>query len=62
MTQNSGPMGSSRRRWSQGLKFLPAPVVHADLAPAPALAAADQQRAAALVEIGLGKRERFLDS
>ena len=45
-----------------GLKFLPAPVVHADLAPAPALAAADQRRAATLVEIGLGERERFLDS
>ena len=45
-----------------GLEFLPPPVVHADLASASALAAADEQRAASLVEIGLGERERFLDS
>jgi hypothetical protein len=45
-----------------GLEFLPPPVVHADLTPASALAAADEQRAASLVEIGLGERKRFLDS
>jgi hypothetical protein len=45
-----------------GLEFLPASVVHADLASASALAAADEQRATSLVEIGLGERERFLDS
>jgi hypothetical protein len=28
----------------------------------PALAAADQERAAALIEIALGERERFLDA
>jgi hypothetical protein len=45
-----------------GLEFLPAPVVHADFAAASALAAADEQRAAALIEIGLGERERFVDA
>jgi hypothetical protein len=38
----------------------PAPLVHADLASAAALAAADQQRAAALVEVVLCQRERLL--
>ena len=33
-----------------GVEFVPAPSVHADLAAAPALAAADQERAAALIE------------
>jgi hypothetical protein len=42
------------------LQFVAAPGVHADLAPAAALAAPDEQRAAALVKIGLGERERFL--
>jgi hypothetical protein len=45
-----------------GLQLGPAPGVHADLASAAALAAADEQRAAALVKIGLGERERFLDA
>jgi hypothetical protein len=44
-----------------GLQLSPAPGVHADLASAAALAAADDQRAAALVKIGL-ERERFLDA
>ena len=44
------------------LQFVPAPGVHADLAPAAALAAPDEQRAAALVKIGLGERERFVDA
>ena len=37
-------------------------VVHADLAAASALAAAHEQRAAALIEIGLGERERLVDA
>src|SRR3954469_23031848 len=37
-----------------GQELLPAPGVHADLASASALAAADEQRATSLVEIGLG--------
>jgi hypothetical protein len=45
-----------------GLQLSPAPGVHADLASAAALAAADEQRAAALVKISLGERERFLDA
>ena len=45
-----------------GLELLPAPVGHADLASASALAAADEQRASSLVEVSLGERERFLDS
>ena len=43
-------------------QLLPAPVVHADLAAAAALAVADQQRSAPLVEIVLGERERLLDA
>ena len=45
-----------------GLKLLEAPRVHADLATSSALAVPDQQRAAALIEIGLAERERFLDA
>jgi hypothetical protein len=54
--------GELQPELAPGLKFLPAPVVHAGLAAASALASADEQRAASLVEIGLGERERFLDS
>src|SRR4051794_28290120 len=36
-------------------ELLPGPVVHADLAAATALAAADEQRSAAGVEVGLGE-------
>jgi hypothetical protein len=43
-----------------GPELFPAPCVHADLATAPALAAPDQERATALVEIAFGERERFL--
>src|SRR4051812_43338896 len=39
------------------LQLLPGPVVHADLAPAAALPSADEDRAAAGVEVGLGERE-----
>jgi hypothetical protein len=42
-------------------ELLPGPVVHADLAAAAALAAPHQQRSAARIEVGLGKRERLAD-
>jgi hypothetical protein len=45
-----------------GLKLFPSPRVHADLASAPALAAPDERRAAALIEIGFGQRQRLLDT
>jgi hypothetical protein len=41
-------------------QLLPAPLVHADLAPSAALAAADQDRSAPVVEVVLCERERFL--
>jgi hypothetical protein len=41
---------------------LEAPAVHTDLAALAALAVADQHRAALLVEVDLGQRERFLDA
>src|SRR4051812_9820281 len=44
------------------LELSPAPVVHADLSALSALAAADEQRAASLIEVRLGERERFLDA
>src|SRR3954453_18659571 len=44
------------------LRPLPGPVVHDDLAAAAALAASHQQRSAARVEVGLGKRERLADA
>jgi hypothetical protein len=43
-------------------QLLPAPLVHPDLAPAPALAAADKYRSAPRVEVVLGQRERLLDA
>jgi hypothetical protein len=45
-----------------GAQLFPAPVVHADLAPAAALAAADQHGSAPVLEIVLGERERLLDA
>jgi hypothetical protein len=42
-------------------QLLEAPGVHPDLAPAPALARAHEQRAALRVEIALVERERLLD-
>ena len=48
-------------RLDPGLKLLPRPVVHPDLAASPALAAPYQQRAAARVQVGLGERERLVD-
>jgi hypothetical protein len=43
-------------------QLLEAPLVHADLAALAALAVADQQRSAVLVEVDLGQRERFSDA
>ena len=43
-----------------GLELVPAPRVHSGLAPAPALAAPDQERAAALIEVAFGECERLL--
>jgi hypothetical protein len=43
------------------VEFIPAPLVHADLAASSAFAAADEQGAAAVIEVGLGEAERFLD-
>src|SRR3954451_9291616 len=43
-------------------QLLPAPLVHADLAPAPALTAANQNRSTPSVEVVLPERERFLDT
>jgi hypothetical protein len=50
-----------RPRGEPGAQLLPAPLVHADLAPPAALAAADQQRSASRVEVVLGKSERLLE-
>jgi hypothetical protein len=43
------------------LQVFPAPLVHADLAPALALAAPHEQRAATVVEVWLVERERLVD-
>ena len=43
------------------LKLLPGPVIHTDLAAAATLAASDQQRSAARVEVGLGEGKRLAD-
>src|ERR687885_967114 len=66
----AGRAGDDAEQWTgrkleplraPGTEVLPAPVVHAHLAPAVALAAADKQRAAARVEIALVEVERLLD-
>ena len=44
------------------MELLPAPRVGADLAASSAFAVADQERAAALIEVGLAERERFVDA
>jgi hypothetical protein len=44
------------------MELLPAPGVHADLAAPSALATPNEQGAAALIKIGLGEGERFLDA
>jgi hypothetical protein len=62
ITQKSGPTGSWTRSSSQGRSSSqPHPSI-IDLAAASALAATDEQGAAAVIEIGLGQRERFLDA
>ena len=61
MTQNSGPMGSATRSSSQGWSSCQ-PQSSMPTSRRAALAAADEQRAAALIEIGLGEVERFLDA
>jgi hypothetical protein len=61
MTQQQRPDGKLESQLEPWLELLPAPRVHSDLAASPALAAADEQRAAPVIEIGLGERERFLD-
>jgi len=43
------------------LQVLPCPLVHADLAAAPSLAAANEQRSATVVEVGLVERRRLVD-
>jgi hypothetical protein len=45
-----------------GSQLVPAPGIHADLAPPPALAVGDKHRAAPGVEVALGQRQRFLDA
>src|SRR5215218_968797 len=49
-------------RGEPGAQLFPAPGVHADLAPSAALALADEQRPAVLVEIGLEQRKRLVDA
>ena len=61
ITQNSGPTGSFARSTSQGRSCSKPPLVHADLAPTTALAAADEDRATARIEVGFRKRQRLLD-
>ena len=56
------PDGQLESELEPGLEFVPSPRVHSDLAPAPALAAPDQQRAAAVIEIGFDECERLLDA
>jgi len=43
------------------LQVLPRPLVRADLAAAAAVAAADEQRSATVVEVGLAERQRLVD-
>jgi len=63
--------GDDAEQWPDGkleacpeprLQLFPAPCVHADFAAPSAFAVADQQRSAALVEIGFAERKRFLDA
>src|SRR3954468_22743626 len=60
-TQNSGPDRQLEPEVQPGRELFPGPVVDADLAAAAALAASDQERSAAGVEVGLGERERLAD-
>ena len=62
MMQNSGPTGSSLLAFSHGRSGSQPPLVDPDLTSAAALAAADQDRSASVVEVVLSERERLLDS
>src|SRR3954452_19129962 len=62
MTQNNGPTGIAPADSQPGFELLEAPVVHADLATAPAFAAPDQHGPAAAVEIELVEVQRLLDA
>jgi hypothetical protein len=61
MTENSGPTGSSSRPVSHG-RCCCQPLVDADFAAPAALTAPNEQRAAAMVEVGLVERGRFVDA
>ena len=61
MTQSKAPNRKLGPQLEPGPEFFPSPRVHADLAAAPALAAPDQERAAALIEIALCQGERLVD-
>src|SRR3954463_320846 len=61
MMQNSGPTRRSRRGLPR-LPFPPPPLVHPAPAPPAALAVADQDRSAPVVEVVLGERERLLNA
>jgi hypothetical protein len=62
MKQNSGPDGELEPASEPWLQVLPRRLVHSDFAAPTALAAANEQRAAAMVELGLVERERFVDA
>src|SRR3954469_7583000 len=44
------------------LKLLPSPIVHTDFATSPSLAATNDQRTAAAIEVRFAQRERFVDA
>jgi hypothetical protein len=62
MTQEQRTDGQLESPLSQGRSSFPTPPVHTDLAAASAFAATDEQRAAAVFEIGFGEHERFLSA
>jgi hypothetical protein len=62
MTQEEWADGELEPEVQPRLQLLPAPLVHADLSAASALAAPDEQRAASAVEVGLAQRQRLLDA
>ena len=61
MMQNSDPMGSSSRWVSQGCSSSHAQVSMPTSRRRAALAAADEQRAAPLIEVGFGECEGFME-
>src|SRR5512144_1138590 len=56
------PDGQFESALEPRLELGPSPRVHADLAAAPTLATPDEQRATALIEIGLSERQRLADA